>query len=90
MNMKNQSSKHLNTLNPNNFEFEQKIIEKINRNFLNDDFLNKLVDINCHDERKNKSTSLFDRFLGLSRECYIQGIMVGMNIASEIYEERGE
>ena len=80
-------------MNPDGFE--QGILEKISRNFLNDDFFRKLLDVRFNSDGEKKenedvkedSATLFEKILEFAKECYIHGITVGINAAVEIYEE---
>ena len=70
------------------------VLEKINSNFLNDDFLKSLIEVKYPNEpqnlqalSENDSRTLFDIFLEFANECYIHGVTVGMKVASELYEE---
>jgi len=67
------------------------VLEKINSNFLNDDFFNSLLAIKRADEEKglteNNSQTIFNKFLEFANECYIHGITVGMKVAIELYED---
>jgi len=46
-----------------------------------------LKDLNSREEAEGHgSLSLFDKILKFSRECYIHGVIAGMNAAIEIYE----
>ena len=67
------------------------VLEKINSNFLNDDFFKSLLEVK-HPEKpnglaENESLTLFDKFLGFANECYIHGVTVGMKVAFELYDE---
>jgi len=80
-------------MNKKNFsgpdDFNQKMIEKVEKNFLNDDFMKKILEIHNSSEyrKEHESFSLFDKIIKFSHECYIHGVSAGMNAAIEIYEE---
>ena len=42
----------------------------------------------AEEAEKHESLCLFDKILKFSRECYIHGVISGMNAAIEIYEEK--
>jgi hypothetical protein len=68
------------------------VIEKIELNFLNENFMRKILDVlNSPDEAQgHESLSLIEKLLRFSHECYIHGVTLGMNAAIEIYEEYDE
>jgi hypothetical protein len=71
--------------------YEKLILEKINRNFLNDDFFKSLLEVNFPDNPgESDSGTLFEKFLEFANECYIHGITVGMKVAIEMYEEENK
>ena len=76
---------------PHNFDlndFDEKILEKVTRNFLNEDFFKALLKPTYpNEEPEENQKTLFEKFLGFADECYIHGITVGLKIASELYDE---
>ncbi|MCL2772343.1 MAG: hypothetical protein FWD71_03245 [Oscillospiraceae bacterium] len=82
---------------PHNFDlndFDKKILEKIDRNFLNEDFFKALLKTTYSkafneklDRPEVNRETLLKKFLEFADECYIHGITVGLKIASELYDE---
>ena len=62
---------------------------------MSDDFFKKLLEVKYPDKKfgefeepeGNNSDAFFNKLLEFARECYIHGIIVGMDVAIEIYEE---
>ena len=81
---------HKNFSKPDNFAL--KIIEKVEKNFLNENFMRKILELlNSPDETQGQeSLSLFEKIIKFSQECYIHGITAGINAAVELYEEYEE
>jgi len=68
------------------------VIEKVEQNFLNENFMKKILEfLNSPDEtQEHESVSLFEKIIKFSQECYIHGITAGINAAIELYEEYDE
>ena len=70
-------------------DFALKVLEKIELNFLNENFMRKILEVlNSPEEmQEHESLSLIEKLLKFSQECYIHGVTAGMHAAVEIYEE---
>ena len=64
---------------------EKDLIERIQENFLNEEFFARLLKL--INSREGQETQLFERILEFSRECYIHGVTAGISAAIEIYED---
>ena len=66
--------------------YDERLIKKIDEGFRNDDFFNRIIE----HSRQNKNAGdinfpeRLDWFIDVAHEWYIQGVIVGMNIAGEI------
>ena len=74
--------------------YDKLLLEKINRNFLSDDFFKTLLEVkrageasDLSDLSESDNQTLFERYLEFAKECYIHGVTVGMKVAAELYEE---
>ena len=81
---------HRNFSRPENFAV--RIIEKVELNFLNENFMKKLLEVlNPPDEtQEQESMTVFEKMIKFSEECYIHGITAGINAVIELYEEYEE
>ena len=93
MNKKSQRKKYPHDFDLN--DFDKEVLERINRNFLSEDFFKALLEVTYTNEENSDDSqtspadeeTLFQKFLDFAKECYIHGITVGLKIAAELYDE---